>query len=206
MYTFYVILCVIILLATVIQHYANEYLLLVKKDENENVTVPNEKIRLENIMNKVWNLDKKNCMKQTHYCLNNIDCSDVCDNSMMQYVCNQQSFTCHPLSVNSTSTKLIECNKKKGFLTAISISPLTGVEYVCLNILPQYFQDDGTRQEFVCNGGELDINTTNTGLPNYKNCVCPENNIRVINLDRTDQVPRCIDKRFLKFLPSFGEI
>lgn len=205
MFQFYVILIVFILLTVAIQEELFRYMHTVKKQEKENVNAPDDRIQLENIINRSGGLKKLNCMKQTHYCLNSIDCSDVCDSSNMQYICDKESFTCHPLSINSTSTKQIECNKKSGFLTAVSISPLTGIEYVCLNRLPDYYDDSGIQNQFVCNGGILNVTKTIAGVPTFKSCTCPPDKIRITNTDRPEDVPRCIDKKFLKFLPSFSE-
>lgn len=192
-----------LLLFTIPIKHLIEYLNLSKKND-DNMLFQNRNLNLEKISRMTSEFEKMPCMTDTYYCLNNNDCNDICDTSHVQYMCNQENYTCTPLIIDENGEgNLKKCNKKHGFMNAISTSPITGIEYVCLNILPSYFKDDGTIHEYVCRGGNLEIDT-NVRLPHYSHCKCPEGTVRVVNSELADGVPRCIKKEYLKLLPSFS--
>lgn len=141
-------------------------------------------------------VSKRDCARELHSCMADVDCEDICT---APFQC--KNFVCEPVSIDSTDAPIIapplKCNSKHGFITAISVTELRGVETTCINTLPGYFENDDTPRPYVCHNGTLNVDLTVDKIT----CTCPPDTLLMVR--NTDYTPRCIPKNLIKYLPSF---
>lgn len=198
---FFTIVCIIAVLTLVTLAYKN-YTLLQKVDPTDGDDVLS-KLTFLNDTNK----RRVNCIKDTYFCGTDSDCMDICDTGSVLFKCDETTKACTPLKDSEVDpeTDKRKCNAQHGFLNVLSADATTGLNWSCINTLPQIFDNRDNKHTSVCYDGDFPVNVEDH-YPTADDCVChgEQNVLCVRNFDGT--TPRCVHRDDIKFLPSFRPV
>lgn len=151
-----------------------------------------------------FNRVQVNCNEQSFYCDNDSDCSDICSSDSVLFSCDQKLKICSPM-IEAATTNVNKrehvCNDQHGFFNVLSYNELNGFNWSCINTMPDFFNNEDDMHNFICNGGKFSIDVTHH-YPRISDCKCSGETVTVVRKTNSKS-PRCIDRRLLRFLPSF---
>jgi hypothetical protein len=142
-----------------------------------------------------------NCNLFPTSCFTNSDCQNRCSNDTDAYICSNKNL-CVPLR-DRAPVSVGKCNPRHGILALLLADTQMHVaNWKCLSLYGDYFKDNDTVSEGVCEHGSLNVNI-NFKSPSMVDCTCPEG-YDLISLKNSDsvemvstEIPRCIQNKFL---------
>lgn len=190
-----VVLFVIVLQYSNIQSIANtdEFSVVRKKNKNDFVESTSKKnfFKIDNVVD---------CLNNHVDCTTIEDCADRCDSlgvtsSIQQGVSNQ--FTCDTNrnlcvpEVEVEAKTRVDCNNEHGIVALLKVNSYTrNVEWVCVSLYKDYFDDDGNQISTTCGAGSLDgVNILKSRRrPSFVDCSCDVDHHRMVN---SMDIPLC---------------
>lgn len=139
------------------------------------------------------NDSRADCVKETVYCVNDRDCSDVCSD---WYVCGD-SMTCEPSTLKAEKIQeKVDCNYNHGAFLSLAVDEFVGAYWTCIQTLSNLFDANDKQYPHVCAKGTFGVDTLKR-QPVTGDCVCDSTRTRV--LKNTDiNTPRCATSQELK--------
>lgn len=156
--------------------------------------------RTENILSRV------DCLAETRLCSSDDHCRQLChrdiliDKKPIEYECNLMEGVCQVRKDQQITKK---CDPKLGFISALRTTSL-GHEWICLNTLPELFDDNGNLHLYICVNGTFDIDKfdANISINAVPNCQCSGNDIKLAD-KFIFNVPMCLPQSAFNVLNNY---